>query len=113
MNWCRAEVAAIGHLDGLHGGYLVGWSAYRNSRERVELELRINGKPEQRFVADTLREDLQAAGIGVDGHAAYRILLEEHLRKPGTEIRVCVANDGEDLIGSPFVIPNAVTTPNP
>ena len=105
VNWCRAEVAAIGHLDGLHKGHLVGWSAYRHRDEQVELELRVNGEVQTRFMADKQRDDLKAAGIKADGRAGYSFFLEEHLRQPGNEIRICVAEDGEDLIGSPYIIP--------
>ena len=111
----RAKLAAgagvvpgvlAGSIDRLGVGRVEGW-ADDGSGHPVALELEANGIVLAPLVADLLRPDLAAAGIG-DGRRGFRIVINPKLDPRRRHlVRVRRAVDGADMPGSPALVDGA------
>src|SRR5688572_19614146 len=90
-----------GHFDQCDASCISGWVAGDSADERLRVEIVADGTPVSQIVADALREDLVAAGIG-DGRHGFRARLPLNLydgREHIIEVREMVT--GIRLAGSP------------
>jgi hypothetical protein len=85
-----------GHVERLTDGVLEGWIMdAANPLVPVEIEVRVDGKPVGRTIANAYRADLHRAGIGV-GRAGFRFVLPAGCDDLGT-VTVVRAFDGARL----------------
>jgi hypothetical protein len=88
-----------GHVDRIVGSKLRGWAMVIDQpRVKAKVHLRIDGKIVASVVANKLRNDLVAAGIG-DGHHGFEILLDSKIGKDST-VEVIAGNAGFQLPNS-------------
>src|SRR5687768_8158103 len=90
-----------GHFDQCDASCISGWVAGDGADERLQIEIVADGTPVSQIVADALREDLVAAGIG-DGRHGFKATPPLNLydgRKHTIEIREI--GTGILLSGSP------------
>lgn len=91
-----------GHVDRIVDGKLRGWAMVIDSPAvKAKVHLRVDGKVVKSGVANKLRKDLVAAGIG-DGQHGFEIGLDAAI-KPGSLIEVTAGN-------AQFVLPNSGKT---
>ncbi len=99
--------ATIGHVDSGSLQSLSGWAFDpANPLEPVELEILHDGDLICRVLADQFRADLQGFGYGDGRHAFTLSLPSASFTGPAVDLRVRVRATGQDLTGSPLVLPN-------
>lgn len=99
----RAAGPLLGSVDAAIADRLAGW-ADDGSGDPVALELAVNGVTAPPVLADQLRDDLAAAGIG-DGRRGFTTLLDPPLDPRRRHLlRIRRALDGAELPGSPVLL---------
>lgn len=99
----RTPGPLLGSVDGIAADRLTGW-ADDGSGHPVALELVVNGVTAPPMLADQLRHDLAAAGIG-DGRRGFMMPLNPPLDPRRRHLlRIRRALDGADLPGSPVLL---------
>jgi hypothetical protein len=73
----RDRPSVIGYVDAVTGTRLFGWAwDPRHPATRIALRVEIRGRADLTLVADKLREDLRANGVGDGAHAFEAVLLD-------------------------------------
>jgi hypothetical protein len=85
-----------GLIEGMTDGCLYGWCRLAGSVDPVALELFVDDKPVQAFVADAFRQDLLEARVG-KGHHGFFLDLRRLGLHSASVIRVKVASHGVEL----------------
>ncbi len=95
----KARRAFQGSLDGIQDDVLFGWCREVSLVEPIAISLFINEARMATIVADTYREDLASAGIGLGQHA-FCIDLRRFDPKPTDVIRIFAQGRSFELINS-------------
>ena len=101
-----ADLGFIGHVDATDQPMVQGWAVNLSDRgKRVDVDVRLGGRPIGATTAEMLREDLRNLGLS-DGRSGFRIDFPSGFaRKAPTEVRVFVAGTEMELIDSPYTVP--------
>ncbi|HVC54865.1 MAG TPA: glycosyltransferase [Stellaceae bacterium] len=107
------EDSLQGYIDEASNERIKGWIRDRERpQSRIELELLDGDRPLVRVVANQHRSDLRDAGIG-DGSYAFTIPLGADLLPGGRHVlRLCVAQTGVEIPGSPIIVERTAPTPS-
>jgi len=89
-----------GFIDSISGDTVTGWVAERNSSASLTVELRIDGEPVKRMVAELPRPGLKSKGIHQTGMCGFSFGLEQSLTS-SQRVEVAVLPFGKILSKSP------------
>lgn len=95
-----------GYIDRVTPSQIIGWVwDYNNRTKRINIELSCNENRVGMFLANQYRADIESAGIG-DGYYGFSLELNEAiLASSENYVRLRWAETGDDILGSPIVIP--------
>jgi hypothetical protein len=85
-----------GLIEGVRDGQLYGWCWLTQTPDPVTLDVLVDDRFIMRVVADTFRQDLRDASIGMGRHGFF-IPIEALRAKPDSVVRVWVAEYGIEL----------------
>ncbi|GAC1337312.1 MAG: hypothetical protein NVSMB18_02040 [Acetobacteraceae bacterium] len=102
----QAVFGYAGYVDSSDAPRAEGWAVdLANSRERVTLELRINGRAVAHAVADRMRLDVKELGLS-DGRSGFVIPFPPGIPLDrDVQVEVVVAGSGLNLTNSPYTKP--------
>lgn len=101
-----AAFGFAGYADPAGRSGVAGWVVdLTDPGRRVEVEVRVNGRPVAKAVGDRMRPDVQRLGLG-DGRSGFLIPLPAEFRHAGdVEVAVLVAGTALHLCNSPYTPP--------
>lgn len=74
----EAKQHIIGHIDKVAATHIVGWVCYKDSLQKVELELKLNDTVLQTTIANNFRQDLKRKGIHPTGLCGFKFTLNKN-----------------------------------
>ncbi len=88
-----------GYVDGIDAGVLSGWCRQIGSAEPIQVAVFVNERHIASTLADTYRDDLAAAGIGMGEHG-FRVSMKDVVRDPNVVVRVFASGRSFELQNS-------------
>ena len=89
----EAKAGVKGYVEAVTETAALGWVWKPGCRDRLNVELQLDGQAVARAVADGMREDLARGGIG-DGRHAFTLAIPDGVRPRAGELRVFAVIDG-------------------
>jgi hypothetical protein len=105
-----ATSTLYGYLDGVRNGMVCGWvSDIARPGRRVRVRI-VGAEGSVSVVARLFRADVEAAGFG-EGYCGFMVAMDALPLGSGTEsLRVEVAREGLELVGSPCSVNSSTAT---